>query len=126
MDRLFFALGSLLAFLAVALGAFAAHGLKEKLEPAMLAVFKTGVEYQFLHALGLLAVSWAVTRWPGWAAVASGWLLVAGIAVFSGTLYGLSLTGIRWLGAITPIGGVSFLAGWMALAWAALRGGPQG
>jgi len=123
MDRVFFALGSCLAFLAVALGAFAAHGLKDKLAPDMLAVFKTGVEYQFLHALGLLAVAWAVTRWPGMGVLASGWLMIAGIAIFSGTLYGLSLTGIRWLGAITPIGGLCFLAGWLALAWAALRGG---
>src|ERR671939_2065940 len=112
MDRVFFALGSLLAFLAVALGAFAAHGLKARLEPAMLATFETGVRYHIYHALALLAVGWAATRWPGGAVNASGWLFVAGILLFSGSLYALSLTGTRVLGAITPFGGLTFIAGW--------------
>lgn len=121
MDRLFFAIGCLSAFLGVALGAFAAHELKARLDPAMLVTFETGVRYQMYHALGLLAVGWACTRWPGWATTASGWLFVAGTLIFSGSLYLLALTGVRWLGAITPLGGVAFLAGWLCLAWAAYR-----
>ena len=123
MDRLFFGLGALSAFIGVALGAFAAHGLKSRLDPAMLVTFETGVRYQMYHALGLLAVGWACTRWPGWASAASGWLFVAGTLLFSGSLYALALTGVRWLGAITPFGGVAFLAGWLCLAWGAYKGG---
>ena len=122
MDRLFFALGSLSAFLAVALGAFGAHALKARLDANMLAVFETGVRYQMVHALALLAVGWACTRWPGRVLTASGWLFVAGTLLFSGSLYALSLTGLRGLGAITPLGGVAWLAGWACLAWAAGRG----
>ena len=121
MDRLFFALGALAAFLAVALGAFAAHGLKARLDATMLVTFETGVRYHMYHALALLAVGWAATRWPGAAVNASGWLFVAGIVLFSGSLYALSLTGVRWLGAITPFGGLAFLAGWLCLAWAAWK-----
>jgi uncharacterized membrane protein YgdD (TMEM256/DUF423 family) len=121
MDRLFFGLGALSAFIGVALGAFAAHGLKARLDPAMLVTFETGVRYHMYHALGLLAVGWACTRWPGWATTASGWLFVAGTLLFSGSLYALALTGERWLGAITPFGGLTFLAGWLSLAWAVLK-----
>ena len=121
MDRLFFGLGSIAALLAVALGAFAAHGLKSRLDAAMLAAFETGVRYHMYHALALLAVAWAAARWPGSAVNLSGWLFVAGIVLFSGSLYALSLSGVRWLGAITPIGGVAFLAGWLCLAWAAWK-----
>jgi uncharacterized membrane protein YgdD (TMEM256/DUF423 family) len=119
-DRLFFSLGCASAFLAVALGAFAAHGLKARLTPDLLAVFEVGVRYQMYHALALLAVAWATTQWPGPAVMAGGWLFVAGTVIFSGSLYVLALTGARWLGAITPIGGLAFLAGWTCLAWAAL------
>ena len=122
MDRLFFALGSIAALIAVALGAFAAHGLKARLDAAMLATCETGVRYHMYHALALFAVAWAATRWPGGAVNASGWLFVAGIVLFSGSLYALGLTGVRWLGAITPLGGLAFLAGWACLAWAAWRG----
>ena len=122
MDKLFFALGALFAFIGVAAGAFGAHGLKNRLTPDMLAVFEVGVRYQMYHALGLLAVAWAISRWPGALTSAAGWLFVAGIIVFSGSLYVLSLSGIRWLGAVTPLGGLAFLAGWLCLAWAALRG----
>ncbi|HYY62415.1 MAG TPA: DUF423 domain-containing protein [Burkholderiales bacterium] len=122
MDRAFFIIGSVSAFLAVALGAFAAHGLKSRLEPAMLATFETGVRYHMYHALALLAVGWACTRWPGTAANASGWLFIAGTVLFSGSLYALALTGTRSLGAITPFGGAAFLAGWLCLAWAAWKG----
>jgi len=121
MDRVFFALGALSAFIGVGLGAFAAHGLKARLDPAMLAIFETGVRYQMYHALGLLAVGWACTRWPGGPTTASGWLFVAGTLVFCGSLYVLAFTGVRWLGALTPIGGLAFLAGWLCLAWGAYR-----
>ncbi|MFQ5612415.1 MAG: DUF423 domain-containing protein [Anaerolineae bacterium] len=122
MERLFFALGSLSALLAVAAGAFGAHALRERLSADLLATFETGARYQMYHALGLLAVAWAVTRWPGALTTAAGWLFLAGTVLFSGSLYVLSLSGLRWLGAITPLGGVAFLAGWLCLAWSAWRG----
>lgn len=121
MDRIFFALGALSALVGVAAGAFGAHGLRERLDADMLAVFEIGVRYQMYHAFGLIAAAWAHTKWPATSVVAAGWLFVVGTIVFSGSLYLLSLTGIRWLGAITPIGGVAFLAGWLCLAWAAWR-----
>ena len=121
MDRFFFSLGALLAGLAVAAGAFAAPGLKSRIAPDMLVIFETGARYQMYHALALLAVAWAATRWPQSAAPAAGWLFVMGITIFSGSLYVLSITGIRWLGAITPIGGVAFLAGWVVLGWSVAR-----
>ena len=121
MDRVFFILGSISAFLAVALGAFAAHGLKGKLPPDMFNIFEVGVRYHMYHALALLAVAWACTRWPGMPVNAAGWLFVSGTVVFSGTLYLLALGGPRWLGMITPIGGLAFLAGWLLLAWAVWR-----
>jgi uncharacterized membrane protein YgdD (TMEM256/DUF423 family) len=121
MERLFFAAGSLLALLAVALGAFAAHALKPRLSPDMLNIFETGVRYHMYHALGLFAVAWATARWPESGASLAGWSFIFGIIVFSGSLYLLALTGMRWLGAITPIGGVAFLIGWAILIWAAAR-----
>ena len=122
MERLFFLLGSLSGFLAVALGAFGAHWLKSRIGPDMLAIFEVGVRYQMYHALALLTVAWAPTRWPGTVLSAGGWLFVAGTVIFSGSLYALSLTGVRWLGAITPLGGLAFMAGWLCLAWAAWMG----
>ncbi len=121
MDRLFLITGSISAFLAVALGAFAAHGLKTKLSPEMFNIFEVGVRYHMYHALALLAVAWASTRWPGSSVTAAGWLFLAGTVIFSGSLYVLSLTGLRWLGAITPIGGAAFLLGWLCLVWGAWR-----
>lgn len=121
MDRLFFILGSLSAFLAVTLGAFAAHGLRNKVTPEMLNIFETGVRYQMYHALGLLAVAWASSRWPAASVTTAGWLFVLGTIIFSGSLYLLSLAGPRWIGVITPIGGVAFLLGWLLLAWGAWR-----
>jgi len=122
MDRIFAVLGAASGFIAVATGAFGAHALKTRLSPDLLAVFDTGARYQMVHALALLAVAWAVTRWPGRLAAASGWCFVAGSVLFSGSLYTLALTGTRAIGAITPFGGVLFLAGWLLLAWAAWRG----
>ena len=122
MQRLFLGLGATLAGLGVAAGAFGAHGLRGRLSPEMLGVFETAVRYQMYHALGLFVVAWAVVRWPESAVPVAGWLLLAGIVVFSGSLYGLALGGPRWLGAITPLGGVAFLAGWAVLAWVAWRG----
>lgn len=121
MERRFFALGAVLAMIGVAAGAFGAHALKSRLTLDMLAVFEVGVRYQLVHALALLAVAWAIARWPGRAALYAGALFVAGIVLFSGSLYLLALTGERSLGAITPFGGVAFLAGWACLAWAAWR-----
>lgn len=119
LDRLFFLVGTVSAFVAVALGAFAAHGLKSRLAPELLAVFETGVRYQMYHALALLGAAWAYTRWPGALTSAGGWLFVSGTLLFSGSLYALALSGVRWLGAITPLGGLAFLAGWLCLALAA-------
>lgn len=116
--RTFWILGCLLAFLAVAGGAFGAHALRARLAPELLAVFETGVRYQMYHALALLGVAWVGTHSPGGGAVLAGWLFTFGIVVFSGSLYVLSLSGVRWVGAITPLGGVALLAGWIVLATA--------
>jgi len=119
VERVFFGLGALSAGLAVALGAFAAHGLRGRLSPEALVTFETGARYHMYHALALLAVAWASARWPGGTTSAAGWLFVAGTVLFSGSLYLLAVTGVRALGAITPFGGLAFIAGWIALAWAA-------
>jgi uncharacterized membrane protein YgdD (TMEM256/DUF423 family) len=116
MDRLFFSLGTLFALGSVATGAFGAHALRARLSPDHLAIFETAARYQMYHALGLIAVAWAVTRWPGPLPRWAGWLFTMGTVLFSGSLYALALTGTRWLGAITPLGGVAFLGGWICLA----------
>ena len=121
MERVFAVLGALSGLLSVAAGAFGAHGLRARLSPDLLAVFEVGARYQMMHALALLAVAWACTRWPSRPVRAAGWLFVAGTVLFSGSLYALALTGTRGLGAITPFGGALFLAGWAALAWGAWR-----
>ncbi len=118
-----FAAGAALCGLGVVLGAFGAHGLRARVTPDLLAVFETGVRYHLIHALGLLAVAWAAARWPAAWVSAAGWLFVAGIVIFSGSLYLLVLTGTRWLGAVTPIGGLCLIAGWALLAVGALRAG---
>ena len=121
--RIFLTLGAINAFLCVALGAFGAHGLKQRLSADMLAVYQTGVQYHFYHALGLIAVGLVLLHFPASKPVAlSGWLMLAGIALFSVSLYALSLTGIRGLGAITPLGGVAFLSGWALLAYGVWTG----
>lgn len=122
MERLFFVLGSISAGAAVALGAFAAHGLRGRVTPELLTTFEVGTRYHIYHALALLVVGWAATRWPGGTITLAGWLFLAGTVLFSGSLYLLALTGQRWLGAVTPLGGAAFIAGWLALAWSALRG----
>ncbi len=121
MDRLFFGLGAVLGAVGVVAGAFGAHALRGRMGPEMLAVFETGVRYHLVHALALLGVGWATTRWSSPGVPAAGWLFVAGVLLFSGSLYALALTGIRALGLVTPIGGSAFIAGWIALAWAAWR-----
>jgi len=113
--------GAVAMFLAVALGAFGAHALQKRLSPEMLAVFEVGVRYHVYHALALFAVAWVADLRPGSLAQASGWAFALGIVVFSGSLYLLSVTGVRWLGAITPIGGTAFLAGWVLLFLASSR-----
>lgn len=117
MERVFLVLGTLSAGLAVALGAFGAHTLRGRLTPELLDVFETGVRYHMYHALALLAVAWAVARWPLAGIAAAGWLFVAGTLLFSGSLYVLALSGARWLGAVTPLVGVAFILGWVVLAW---------
>ena len=121
MVKFWFAVGSLMAGLGVAAGAFGAHGLKQRLPTDLLLVFETAVRYQIYHAFGLIAVAFAIDRWPGGNFHWAGWLLLLGIVLFSGSLYALCLTGIRMLGAITPFGGLCFLAGWALLAWGAWK-----
>ena len=120
--RLALILAALLLFAAVAAGAFGAHALKTKIAPEMMAVYQTAVQYHFWHGLGLLAVAVLITQRPasGTLGIAA-WLLVAGVLLFSGSLYALALTGVRGFGAVTPVGGVALLAAWAAVAWAAIR-----
>jgi uncharacterized membrane protein YgdD (TMEM256/DUF423 family) len=117
------AIGAVAAGVGVALGAFGAHGLKSRVEPQMLAVFETGVRYHLYHALALLAVAWAASRSTSALPGAAGWAFLVGILLFSGSLYLLVFTGTKWLGAITPLGGLAFLVGWGLLALSALRAG---
>jgi uncharacterized membrane protein YgdD (TMEM256/DUF423 family) len=118
MARTFWWLGCVFGLLAVAAGAFGAHALRARLPADLLAVFETAARYQMYHALALLAVALVAARAPSSLAAAAGWLFCAGIVLFSGSLYALALTGIRVLGAVTPLGGLCFLAGWAALALA--------
>lgn len=117
MNRQFLLIAGLAGLTGVALGAFGAHALRDRLSPEMLAIFQTGVQYQMIHALALLGLSLAGDR----IRPTVGWLFTAGIVVFSGSLYLLALTGTRWLGAITPIGGLCFLAGWTMIVWEGAR-----
>ena len=124
MERRIFAVGSVLAGLGVGFGAFGAHALKASLSSKMLATFETGVRYQMYHGLGLLALAWAISRWPERRLSVAAWMLLAGTAVFSGSLYLLVLTGARWFGAITPFGGALLIAGWVFVAWRLFRSKP--
>ncbi|HEX5004057.1 MAG TPA: DUF423 domain-containing protein [Gemmatimonadales bacterium] len=121
VDRRFLLLGACSAFVAVAAGAFGAHALRARLTPEMLAAFETGARYQMYHALALLGVAGAAARWPDPLIRLAGWSFIAGTVLFSGSLYALALTGVRGLGAITPLGGAAFLLGWAALATAGWR-----
>lgn len=117
MDKKLGVAGAVNAGLAVVLGAFAAHGLKGRIDEHLLVVFQTGNQYHFYHALGMLLVGSLMVRAEGpkllgW----SGWLMQAGIVLFSGSLYLLAITGSRWLGAVTPLGGVGFILAWLCLA----------
>ena len=122
MDRRFLLLGALSAFAAVAAGAFGAHALREHLSVELLAVYETGARYQMYHALALIGVGVVRSEVPGRLSAAAGWCFVWGTLLFSGSLYLLALTGITWLGAVTPLGGVCFLAGWVCLMVAAGAG----
>jgi len=124
MDRAFALAGSLSAFLAVAAGAFGAHALRSRLHPTLLAAFESGARYQMFHALALFAVAWAASRWPSLPVRAAGWLFIGGTVLFSGSLYVLALTEARWIGALTPLGGLLLLGGWIALAAGLAKGGP--
>ena len=112
--------GAVAGFLAVALGAFGAHGLRARLSPEMLAVFETGVRYHMYHALAIVIVALMVGRFDGWMFRAAGWAFTVGIVLFSGSLYLLAVSGVTILGAITPIGGLAFLVGWGLLVVAAV------
>ena len=121
MTRTFLLIAAVSGFTGVALGAFAAHLLKEKLSPDLFSIFEVGVRYQMYHTLALIGIAWAMTI-PGLEDLRiSGWMFVVGILIFSGSLYVLSLTGARWMGMITPIGGLCFLAGWFWLFWCVWR-----
>ena len=124
MDRFFTISAALIMFVGVAAGAFGAHGLRDHFArfPELAPTFETAVRYQLIHGLALFVVAWTVTKWPGPLTNWSGYLFIAGVVIFSGSLYLLSITGIRWLGAITPVGGIAFLVGWLFLLLAAWRG----
>lgn len=123
MPRIFFTLGTINAFLCVLLGAVGAHGLKHQLATDMLATFQTGVQYHFYHALGLILIGLVLLNFPHSRLLKlSGWVMFAGIVLFSGTLYIVSLTGIRGLGMIAPLGGLSYMSAWLLFAYAAWTG----
>lgn len=122
MWKLFIILGALNAAVAVGFGAFGAHGLEGRISARLIEVYQTGVQYHIMHALGLLAIGLVAAHIGGSALIAwAGWLLFAGIIIFSGSLYTMAFTGIGWLGAITPIGGTAFIAGWILLVIAVIR-----
>ncbi|MGD8342772.1 MAG: DUF423 domain-containing protein [Desulfobacterales bacterium] len=121
MERLFLVFGTLSALVGVGAGAFGAHGLKGRLDPEMLSIFEVGARYQMYHAFALIAAAWLQTKWPSKLVTIGGWMFVAGTILFSGSLYMLSMTGEKWLGMITPFGGLAFMAGWACLAWAAWK-----
>jgi uncharacterized membrane protein YgdD (TMEM256/DUF423 family) len=121
MERHFLGIGAVSACIAVAAGAFGAHALAGMVTPERLTVWETAARYQMYHALGLLVVAYLAGQKSGGPAKISGWLFVAGTVLFSGSLYALTLTGVTILGAITPLGGVAFLVGWLILAWGVWR-----
>ena len=122
MGRVLFGIGAVLGFVGVAAGAFGAHAIRARVTPERLDNWKTAADYQLWHALATVAAAVIAVRWESGAAAAAGWCFIAGVIVFSGSLYALALTDRRTLGAITPIGGVLFLVGWALLVVAAIRG----
>lgn len=122
MIRFLFAAGAALGFIGVAAGAFGAHALESKLAPDRLATWDLAVRYQLVHGLALLGAAWAASRWPGFPTIWTAALLLGGTVVFCGTLYALALGAPRWLGAVTPIGGLGLLAGWATMIVGAWRG----
>ena len=122
MGRILFGIGAMLGLLGVAAGAFGAHAIRSRVTPERLDNWRTAADYQLWHALATIAAAVIAVRWESGAAAAAGWCFIAGVIVFSGSLYALALTDRRTLGAITPIGGVLFLAGWALLVVAAIRG----
>ena len=121
MDRVFFVIGALSAFIGVAAGAFGTHGLKSRMSIEMLSVFEIGVRYQMYHAFALIIAGLVQAKWPSSIVTIGGWLFVIGTIFFSGSLYLLSVSGVVWFGAIPPLGGLAFLAGWVCMAWGAGR-----
>jgi uncharacterized membrane protein YgdD (TMEM256/DUF423 family) len=122
MNARFVAIGGICAFLSVAFGAFGAHMLKDQLTPAMLTIFQTGVQYQMMHSLGLIGVGLVASFVPDNKNIGrAGWCMLVGIILFSGSLYVLSFTGVTVIGAVTPLGGVAFLLGWLFLVLAAVQ-----
>lgn len=121
MERFFLVFGAIAAGIAVMAGAFGAHGLEARVSPERVETFRTGVTYQMYHALALLVVGWLAAQGVGGAIPWAGYSFIAGIFIFSGSLYLLVLTDTPWLGAITPLGGVAFIAGWALLAWGLAR-----
>jgi len=120
--KLFLVSGCIAALLAIAFGAFGAHALRTRIAPELMPVYRTGVEYHFYHALGLILVGLAAFHLPESGYLrGAGWLMLAGIVLFSGSLYLLALTGIRWLGAITPFGGTAFIVAWALFATAVIK-----
>jgi len=120
VTRIFLAIASILGGISVVLGAFAAHALKDRLSDRALAIWETGTRYQMYHALALILIALLISRFPNSTPlIAAGFAFIAGIFIFSGSLYALSLSGIKWLGAITPLGGVAFIIGWICLLVAA-------
>jgi uncharacterized membrane protein YgdD (TMEM256/DUF423 family) len=126
LDRLIYMCAAVAGFAGVGLGAFAAHGLRLRLEPAMLAVFETAVRYQMYHAFALAAAAWGWARWQRREFAWAGGFFTTGIVMFSGSLYWLALSGPEWLGPVTPLGGLAFLAGWACLGVGALRASRAG
>jgi uncharacterized membrane protein YgdD (TMEM256/DUF423 family) len=122
LTRIFLAIASILGGISVVFGAFASHALKDRLSANSLAIWETGTKYQMYHALALMLVALSISRFPDSVLlIVAGYAFIAGIFIFSGSLYALTLTGIRWLGAITPIGGMALILGWLCLALAAWR-----
>lgn len=121
LHKIFLIFGSIFAFIGVSLGAFGAHFLKQRLDSDMLNIFEVGVRYQMYHALALIAVALIANSMSNSYIMAAGWSFIAGMIVFSGSLYVLSLSGVRAWGAVTPLGGLLFLLGWVLLAWGVLK-----